>query len=122
MVKSETPLHLLKAEMIHNTCRSKTLITSFNHYGLCVSYDELVRYHNNMASYILSTSANDIPLPSHFDTNIHTVAAFDNFDHNENTPSGLCSSHDTVSILIQDKPDVIRRKPNISETSVHKRL
>ena len=120
MVNKKTPLHLLNAEMIHNTCRSKTLITSFNHYGLCVSYDELVRYHNNMASYILSTSANDIPLPSHFDTNIHTVAAFDNFDHNENTPSGLCTSHDTVSILIQDKPDVIRRKPNISETSVQR--
>ena len=94
------------------------MITSFNHYSLCVSYDELVRYYNNMASYILSTSANDIPLPSNFDTNIHTVAAFDNFDHNENTPSGLGSSHDTVSILIQDKPDVIRRKQNLSETSV----
>ena len=118
--KVKTPLHLLKAEMLHNTCRSKTLITSFNHYGLCVSYDELVRYHNNIESYILSTSANDIPLPSHFDTNIHTVAAFDNFDHNENTPSGLCSSHDTVSILIQDISDVIRRKPNISETSVQR--
>ena len=84
--------------MSHNTCRSKTLITSFNHYGLCVGYDELVRYHNNMASYIVSTSANDIPLPSHFDTNIHTVAAFNNFDYNENTPSGLGSSHDAVSI------------------------
>ena len=71
-----------------------------------------------MASYILNTSANDIPFPSHFDTNIHTVAAFDNFGHNENTPSGLGSSHDTVSILIQDKPDEIRRKPNLSETSV----
>ena len=120
MVKKKTPLQLLNAKMIHNTCRSKTLITNFNHYGLCVSYDELVRYHNNMASYILSTSANDIPLPSHFDTNIHTVAAFDNFDHNKNTPPGLCSSHDTVSILIQDKPDVIRRKPNLSETSVQR--
>ena len=102
--EKKTPLHLLDAEMIHNTCRSKTSITSFNHYGLRVSYDELVRYHKNMASYILSTSANDIPLPSHFDTNIHSIhsiAAFDNFYHNENTSSGLGSSHDTVSILIQ---------------------
>ena len=116
--EKETPLHVMNAEMIHNTCRSKTLITGFNHYGLCISYHELLRYHKDLASYVLSKNTDDVPLPSHFDTHIPSTGAFDNFDHNERTPSGLGSSHDTVSILIQDKPKVICRKPNISQTPV----
>ena len=116
--EKKTPLHVINAEMIHDTCRSKILITGFNHLGLCMSHPELLRYHKDLASYILSKSSNDVPLRSHFHTDIHTTAAFDNFDHNEHTPSGLGSSHDTVSILIQDKPNGIQRKPNISETSV----
>ena len=116
--EKKTPLHVMNADMIHDTCRSKTLITGFNHYGLCISYHELLRYHNDLPSYILSQNSEDVPLPSHFHTNIHTTAAFDNFGHNERTRAGLGSSHDTVSILIQDKPDTIYRKPNISEIPV----
>ena len=105
--------------MIHDCSRSKTLITHFNHFGLCLSYPELLRYHTDLSSYVLSeTNHDNVPLPSHFQTNIHTTAAFDNFDHNEHTPSGSGSSHDTVSILIQDQPEVINRKPNISQTTV----
>ena len=70
--------------------------------------------------HVLSQKCDNlVPLPSHFHSNIHTTAAFDNFDHNEYTPSGLNSSHDTVAIVIQDEPDVIHRKPNVSETPVN---
>ena len=47
-----TPLHILNAEAIHQTCRSTALITSFNHFSLCTSYDKLQRYHND--SFICS--------------------------------------------------------------------
>ena len=47
-----------------------------------------------------------------------TIAAFDNFDHEEATLSGIGGSHDTVSVLFQDMPADIPHKPNISETSV----
>ena len=116
--QKKTPLHVINAEMIHDTCRSKTLITGQNHFGLGISYQKLRRYHNDLASYVLSQNSDGVPLPSHFQKNIHTTAAFDNFDHNEHTPSGLGSSHDTVSILVQDIPDVINRKSNMSETLV----
>ena len=85
--KKKTPLHVLNAEMIHDACRSKTLVTNFNHYGLGISYPELLRYHTDMASYVLSQKCDNlVPLPSHFHSNIHTTAAFDNFDHNETLP------------------------------------
>ena len=59
-----------------------------------------------MASHVLSQKCgNAVPLPSHFHSNIHTTAAFDNFDHNEHTPSG--SSHDTAAIVIQDEPAML---------------
>ena len=76
--------HVVNAEMIHDACRSKTLVTNFNHYCLGISYPELRRYHIDMASYVLSQKCdNVVPLPSYFQSNIHTTAAFDNFDHTE---------------------------------------
>ena len=55
-----TPLHIIGAEAIHSTCKSKTLITSFNHFGLAMSYDELLRYYNYMASYVVESHDTDI--------------------------------------------------------------
>jgi hypothetical protein len=116
--KRRTPLHMMNAEAIYSVCKSSTLITSFNHFGLAMSYDELLRYRNDMASYIVENSAGKVPLPSHFDPNKDTIAAFDNFDHDEATESGIGGSHDAVSVLMQDKPTEAHRKPNISQTKV----
>ena len=58
--KKKTPLHVLNAEMIHDACRSKTLVTNFNHYGLGISYPELLRYHTDMASYVLSQKCDNL--------------------------------------------------------------
>ena len=49
----KTPLNILNAHSIHDKYKSKELITSFNHYGLAISYNELQRYHNGMASFIV---------------------------------------------------------------------
>lgn len=45
------PLHTMTGQATHDTCKSSTLIKSFNHFGLSVSYDEIFRfrYHNDMA-------------------------------------------------------------------------
>ena len=116
--RRRTPLHILNAEAIHNTCRSRTLISSLNHFGLSISYDELLRYHNDMAAYVLESSDTKVPLPSHFDPESETMGAMDNFDHEEATLSGIGGSHDTVSILMQDNPKSTHGKPNISQTNV----
>ena len=105
------------AEGIHSTCKSKTLITALNHLGMSVSYDEIARYHSNLPDLVCN-SVEDVPLPSHLNPDSFTTAAFDNFDHEEQTISGIGGSHDTVSVLYQDKPEIIPRKLPISETDV----
>ena len=113
-----TPLHILNAQSIHDKCKSKELITSLNHYGLAISYNELQRYHNDMARLIVQSSFGNVPMPSQFDPEMFTIAAFDNFDHEEATLSGIKGSHDTVSVLFQEKPKRTFSKPNISETNI----
>ena len=57
-----------------------------------------------MASFVTESRQGRVPLPSQFDPSMFTIVAFDNFDHEENTLSGIGGSHDTVSILMQDNP------------------
>lgn len=110
----------MNAQAIHETCRSKTLITSFNHLGLCVGYDEVLRHHCALAQLTVGQSG-DVPLPSHFSPDMYTISAFDNFDHNEATFSGLGSTHDTVCVLFQDKPAVSIKKPCVSASGIEKK-
>lgn len=117
----KTPLHMMNGEAIHSVCKSATVIRSLNRFGLSVSYDELLRFHNDMAAFMVEESGENVPLPSHFDPNKYTIGAFDNFDHEEATMSGIGGTHDTVSVLMQDKPDSTRKKPNISDTNVDHR-
>ena len=117
--RKRTPLHMMNSEAIYNSCRSKTLLSSLNKFGLTISYDEILRYHSDMASYVSGTNQNHVPIPSHFKPSQFTLGAFDNFDHEETTISGTGGSHDTVMILMQDKStDVSSSKPNMSDTSV----
>ncbi len=116
--RKRTPLHMMNGQAIHETCKSSTLIKSFNHFGLSVSYDEILRYHSDLASLTVTNSQSNVPLPSHFNTDMFTTAAFDNFDHEEATLSGIGGSHDTVSVIFQDKPTEVTPKPNISDSNV----
>lgn len=115
--KKRTPLHILNSQVIYDTCKSATLIKGFNHFGLCSSYDELMRHHNDIASYTVESSTENVPFPSHFDKSQFTIAAFDNFDHDEATLSGIAGSHDTVTVLFQDDTDKQAGKPKVSETN-----
>ena len=92
-----TPFHVMNSVAIHDTCKSKTLISGFNKFGLCISYDELMRIHHDIATYTAQSAENDMQLPSSLDVNRFTMAAFDNFDHIVNTLSSIDSSHDTVA-------------------------
>ena len=118
--RKRTQLHMMNTESIHSVCRSKTLISSLNKFGLVITYDELMRYHSDMASYVTEISRNHVPFPSHFNPSEFTIGALDNFDHEEGTLSGIGGSHDTVQILMQDKPQGVSAcgKPNVSETNV----
>ena len=72
-----------------------------------------------MASFIVKSSLGNVPMPSQFDPEMFTIAAFDNFDHEEATLSGIKGiRHDTVSVLFQEKSNRTFSKPSISETNV----
>lgn len=117
--KMRTPMHLANAQAIHETCKSATLIKSFNRLGLSSSYDEVRKYHNDMAMFTISSTENNlVPIPSHLDPLIFTIGAVDNFDHEETTTSGIKGTHDTVSIICQNKSNNSLAKPKISETAV----
>ena len=109
-------MHIMNSQAIYEACRSATLITSFNRYRLCISYDEVQRHHNDMGRFIVELSSDEVPFPSHFGSSQFTIAAFDNFDHDEATLSGIGGSHDTVSVLFQDDNGSKVEKPRISET------
>ena len=87
--RKKTPLQTLLGQTFHDVCKSKTLISSLNLLGISVSYDEVLRHQTNLTNYMIDTSSAILPLPSHFDPKSFNMAAFDNFDHEEATLSGL---------------------------------
>ena len=54
--KKKTLLHLSLCESIHDTCRSKELITIMNGLGLCMSYDELERIDIGLATLSIESA------------------------------------------------------------------
>ena len=50
-----------------------------------MSYDEILRYQNDLADLVCTNGTNDVPLPSHLNAEKFTTTAFDNFDHEEAT-------------------------------------
>lgn len=116
--RKRTPFHIMNSQAIYDACKSKSLITSFSRFGLCSSYDELMRHQNDIASFTVAHSNETVPFPSHFDKGMFTMGAFDNFDHDEANLSGMGGSHDTVTVLFQDDGDSLASKPKRSETNI----
>ena len=76
----------MNAHLIYEKCRSKEILTQQNKLGLSVSYNTIKQYRSNLAKYaMLKSSENNVPLPSHFNKEMFTIAAFDNFYHTDRT-------------------------------------
>lgn len=101
--KKRTPLQTILSMRIHNLCKSKYLITSLNHMGLGISYAEVERLKNSIALFAAKKYKTATPLPLNLNPSKFTICAFDNFDHLEGTMSGLCSTHDTVTVFFSRK-------------------
>ena len=110
----------MTAHAVYDKCKSRELITTFNHIGVCVSYRQVQKTKSDLAQYTLMQCEKIlVPIPSHFSKDMFTIAAFDNFDHQDrSSPSGMNSSHDTVSTLFQVKPDHTPSKPLPSSVSL----
>ena len=80
---------------------SAELVTIINRYGHCIPYSELLRLETAMSTQIAirnSLLAENIQL----NHNIVTQLCWDNFDLNEETPSGSGSTHSTHGIVLQE--------------------
>ena len=103
--QKKTPMHVSLPETVHDICRSKELIQILNRIGLCMSYNEVERLDNNLAlRTIKKADIHRVPVPPSIQPGLLIQGAMDNFDHEENTKSGIGGSHDTILMLFQN-PD-----------------
>ena len=74
-----------------------------NRLGLCISYDKMEKIDNGLAQRTINIAGvNRTPIPSIIKNNVLLHGAMDNFDHDENTPSGIGGSHDTILMVFQN--------------------
>ena len=77
-----------------------------NHLGLCTSYDEDERIDTALMQHTIDMAGSHrVPLPSSIAPHELVHGAMNNFDHKENTVSGVGGSHDTIIMLFQNVKD-----------------
>ena len=74
----------------------------FNRLGLCISYDNFKRVDIAITQEIINLAgSNRVPVPKNINSSSIIHGAMDNFDHEENTLSGIGGNHDTTLVLFQ---------------------
>ena len=118
--RRRTPLHLMAAHNIYDKFKSRELITSLNRIGVCIGYNEIQRERKSLAHYTFKEGEDwGVPISSHFVKENFTIAALYNFDHTDrSSTSGMLSNHDTVTVLFQEKPEVLPSKPKKSDVCI----
>ena len=102
--KRKTPLHVALSELIHDSSRSKKVIQIMNRLGLCMSYDELERIDIGLEKRNIDMAGDyRVPIPPAILSSKVIHGVMDNFDHEENTSSGISGSHDVVLVLFQNR-------------------
>ena len=99
-------MHVSTAQATHEFSRSKTVIQTLNRIGLCMNYDELERQdHPLICSTIARGDGYRVPLPPVISLPEIIQGAMGNFDHEEDTKSGIGRSHDTVRVIFRKTPE-----------------
>ena len=82
----------------------------FNRLGLCIRYDDLEGVDIAFTQEIINfAGTNRVPVSKYIYSSPIVHDAMDNFDHEENTLSGIGGSHDTILVLFQ--------KPGMKDTT-----
>ena len=99
----KAPLHVALSQTIHDTCKSKRLITIANRLGPCSSYHDLARIDTGLAKHTIALAGpHRVPVPPSILQGSLIHGAMDNFNYEEHTFSGIGSSHDTILMLFQN--------------------
>ena len=74
-----------------------------NHLGLGTSYEEVERIDTALMQHTINmTGSHRVPIPSSIVPHELVHGAMGNFDHKENTVSGIGGSHDTIIMLFEN--------------------
>jgi hypothetical protein len=98
------PKHLLLGMTLRHMTGSAEILTLMNHFGHCQSYSQILELETAMCNSTVGRE-NSIPAPISPTNNIITHLCWDNFDLNEETPSGSGTTHTAHGIVIQEKAD-----------------
>ncbi len=113
-----TPFHVMVGQGVHSLTRSKELVTALCQHGVSVSYNTVKRIDVDLAEQVITTAGNNrVPLPAVLEATSPLNGAMHNFDRNESTLAGTGSSHDTILILFQNVPLILKKPPRESEIS-----
>ena len=81
----------------------KGIDPDFQSHGTMSSYDEVEKLDTTLAQRtICRAGINHVPVPPSIQPAVFIQGAMDNFDHEENTKSGIEGSHDTILMLFQN--------------------
>jgi len=99
--KWSMPKHLLLGMSLHHLTGSVHVLSIVNRYGHCHSYDKVLELDTALAVEVQRTNS---VLPSNISHtgNIVSHLCWDNFDINEETPTGAGTTHTTHGIIIQE--------------------
>ena len=101
--KKKTPLHIAMSETIHSISKSKRLIQIMNKLGLSMSHEEMERTDYGLTHKIIKQAGNGrVPVSTSICSSNIIHGAMGNFDHEEDTISGIKGSHDTVMVIFQN--------------------
>ena len=101
--KQKTPFHISLTEAIMTLVDQKLSYLIMNRLVLFISYDEMEKIDTGLAQRTINAAGvNRSPIPSTIKNDVLLHGAMDNFDHDENTPSGIGGSHDTSLMVFQN--------------------
>ena len=110
--QKNTSMHVGLSETVHDICHSKELIQIINRMGLCRSYNEVEWLDSGLAQRTFEKAGvHRVHAPPSIEHGVLIQGAIDNFDHEENTKSGIGGSHDIILMLFQNTANEIGNKP-----------
>jgi hypothetical protein len=99
--KWKMPKHITLATTLRTLGVGAKVQTILNRYGHCVSYSQSLEFETALANQVCSA---ETVIPTNISTSLNVVShlCWDNFDINEETPSGAGTTHTTHGIVVQE--------------------
>ena len=123
----ETPLSLYVALKLHASTRERTLVDAFSSLGMCISYDRLLQLTSDIGNGVCERFQSEgVVCPPKMRSDLFTIAAVDNIDHNPSSTTSKESFHGTGISLFQhptlNSPGQDRGVVVINQSSSAKRI